>query len=88
MADLRSTLFVGNLSVFCTERDLEQVFVPYGAILEIRMAKSEDHSKHLSYGFVKFASVASAQLAMHELNGQLLCGRPLKLVFRLFINNF
>jgi nucleolin len=78
MADLRSTLFVGNLSVFCSEHDIEQIFSTYGVILEIRMAKSEDRSKHLSYGFVKFASVASAQLAMHELNGALLCGRPLK----------
>jgi RNA recognition motif-containing protein len=78
MADLRTTIFVGNLSVFCTEKDLEQVFVRYGTILEIRMAKSEDKSKHLSYGFVKFASVASAQLATIELDGRILCGRPLK----------
>lgn len=78
MADLRSTLFVGNLSVFCTEKEIEQVFTPYGHILEIRMAKSEDQSKHLSYGFIKFANVASAQLAMHDLNGVVLCGRPLK----------
>ncbi len=78
MADLRTTIFVGNLSVFCSEQDLEQVFSRYGTILEIRMAKSEDKSKHLSYGFVKFASVASAQLAMLELDGKILCGRPLK----------
>lgn len=78
MADLRSTLFVGNLSVFCTEQDIEQIFCNYGTILEIRMAKSEDQSKHLSYGFVKFASIASALQAMQELNGTLLCGRPLK----------
>jgi RNA recognition motif-containing protein len=78
MTDLRTTIFVGNLSVFCTEQDLEQVFSRYGTILEIRMAKSEDRSKHLSYGFIKFASVASAQLAMIELDGRILCGRPLK----------
>lgn len=78
MADLRSTLFVGNLSVFCTERDIQQVFEPFGHIVEIRMAKSEDENKHLSYGFVKFSNVASAQLAMHDLNGVILCGRPLK----------
>jgi RNA recognition motif-containing protein len=76
--DLRTTIFVGNLSVFCTELDLEQVFAPFGTILEIRMAKSEDRSKHLSYGFVKFSSVASAQLAMLELDGKILHGRKLK----------
>ncbi len=78
MADLRSTLFVGNLSVFCTEQDILQIFSPYGQILEIRMAKSEDSNKHLSYGFVKFSNVASAQLAMHDLKDVVLCGRPLK----------
>jgi len=78
MSDLRSTVFVGNLSVFVSEQDVERLFSTYGTILEIRMAKSEDRSKHLSYGFVKFTNVASAQLAMHELNGSLLCGRPLK----------
>jgi RNA recognition motif-containing protein len=78
MSDLRSTLFIGNLSVFCTEHDIEQLFSQYGSILEIRMAKSEDQSKHLSYGFVKFANVASAQIAMHDLDGYILCGRPLK----------
>lgn len=85
MSDLRSTVFVGNLSVFVTEHDLEHLFSAYGTILEIRMAKSEDRSKHLSYGFVKFANVASAQLAMHELNGSLLCGRPLKYLLFLLI---
>eukprot|EP01040_Poterioochromonas_malhamensis_P022694 gene22694-27656_t len=79
MTDLRSTLFVGNLSVFCTERDIQQIFEPFGHIVEIRMAKSEDENKHLSYGFVKFSNVASAQLAMHDLNGVILCGRPLKI---------
>lgn len=80
MTDLRSTVFVGNLSVFCSERDIQQVFEPYGNIVEIRMAKSEDNNKHLSYGFVKFDNVASAQLAMGDLNGLILCGRPLKYV--------
>lgn len=79
MSDLRSTLFVGNLSVFCSENDLENVFSRYGTILEIRMAKSEDKTKHLSYGFVKFANVASAQIAMHDLNNSIICGRPLRI---------
>jgi RNA recognition motif-containing protein len=78
MADLRTTIFVGNLSVFCTEQELVQIFARYGTIVEIRMAKSEDKTKHLSYGFVKFSNVASAQLAMIELDGKILCGRPLK----------
>ena len=78
MADLRTTIFVGNLSVFCGERDIEQVFSRFGQILEIRMAKSEDRSKHLSYGFIKFSNIASAQLATLEMDGKILCGRPLK----------
>lgn len=77
-SDLRTTVFVGNLAVFCTEADIHQLFGAYGDILQIRIAKSDDHSKHLAYGFVKYTSVGSAQIAIKKLDGALLCGRTLK----------
>ena len=77
-ADLRTTVFVGNVAVFCTEAEINQLFSSCGEVLEIRLAKSDDFSKHLSYGFVKFSTVTGAQLAMQRLNGAVLCGRTLK----------
>jgi len=77
-SDLRTTVFVGNLAVFCTESDIHQLFSTCGEVLEVRIAKSDDHTKHLAYGFVKYNSVASAQIAIKKLSGAILCGRTLK----------
>lgn len=74
----KSSLFVGDLAIFCTEMDLLKTFEPYGQILEIKIMKSEETSRNLSYGFIKFSEPASAKIAMEELNGLLLCGRPLR----------
>lgn len=77
-SDLRTTVFVGNLAVFCTEADVSELFSSCGEVVEIRIAKSDDNSKHLAYGFVKYNSVASAQIAIKKLDGAILCGRTLK----------
>eukprot|EP01034_Spumella_vulgaris_P020725 gene20725-26569_t len=39
--------------------------------------RSEETSRNLSYGFIKFSSALAAKRAMTELNGVILCGRPL-----------
>ena len=74
----KSSLFIGNLAIFCTERDIEEAFSPFGIILSISIKCDEETNKNLSYGFIKFASEISAVEAMNSLNGQLLCGRPLR----------
>jgi RNA recognition motif-containing protein len=74
----KSALFVGDLSIFCSEADLIKAFSPYGTILETKVMKCDETNKHLCYGFVKFASTNSAMAAMSEMNGKLLCGRPLR----------
>lgn len=74
-----SSLFVGDLSMFCTEVELEQVFAPYGELLEIKIMRNEETNRNLSYGFIKFATVACANAALEELNGFILCGRPLRI---------
>lgn len=40
--------------------------------------KSEETSRNLSYGFIKFQHARSASEAMRCLNGVLLCGRPMR----------
>jgi RNA recognition motif-containing protein len=77
-AEMSCTIFVGNIPLFCTEANLFQHFASCGAIVEIRLAKSEDNNKHLSYGFIRFGNALCAQLAIQTLNGSILCGRPLK----------
>lgn len=76
----KSSLFIGDLAIFCTERDVEETFSPYGEIQEIKIMRSEETSRNLSYGFIKYSSAQAAKRAMGELNGVILCGRPLRWV--------
>lgn len=63
----------------CDEADLEQAFSPYGIILEIRVKRSKETAKTLSYGFLEFASASSAVNAMNDMDGVVLKGRPLRI---------
>lgn len=74
----RNSLFIGDLSIFCTEDDLRDLFSPFGELLEIKIMKSEDKGRSLSYGFVKFSDPACASRALNELQHKLLHGRNLR----------
>ena len=74
----RATLFLGDLSTFVTEEDINQLFASYGYIHEIKIMRSEETLKNLSYGFIKFANANEAKRAMQSLNGMLFCGRHLR----------
>lgn len=74
----KSTLFVGDLAMFCKESDLLHMFSPFGEVAEIKIMKSEETNRNLSYGFVRFINADNAKEAMTALDGKLLCGRPLR----------
>ena len=60
--DLR-TLFVGDLSVYCSENDLQTLFSQFGPIEKITIKRGVSGSTNLSYGFVKFYHRESAEAA-------------------------
>ncbi len=72
------TIFVGDLSVYCTKDDLIQVFSTFGPIKDIRIKQDEETGKYLSYGFVEFEHVSSAVNVLRTMNGYVLCGRPMR----------
>jgi RNA recognition motif-containing protein len=79
----RSTLFVGDLSYFCTEEHLKRLFAPYGASVngmptvsaEIKRGKYGDSLMH---GFVYLSSVEAADLAIQDLNNKKFMGRYMR----------
>jgi RNA recognition motif-containing protein len=73
-------LFLGDLSLFCTEKDILAAFSPYGRVTNVRIKRSNENKKHLLYGFVEFASAAEAVQAMQSMNGSLFLGRTLRFV--------
>lgn len=77
-------LFLGDLSLFCNEEDLRVAFQPFGSLVEVRIKRSKENKKNLSYGFVEFLSPIDAIRAMQAMDGKLLCGRALKYVAELF----
>ena len=70
------SLFLGDLSSFCTEMDIVNHFQRYGIIEEIKIMKGKDN-KALGYGFLVFLDPESAVRAK-ELDGTIFLGRTLK----------
>lgn len=71
------SLFVGDLSFFCREVDLYELFAKYGAIssVEIKYGRMRDSMHH---GFVEFCSLVSSYAAVKELNGKKFLGRIMR----------
>ena len=81
---MKSTLFVGDLSTSCTEKDLEEVFGMVAPVRHVRMQRAQNTQASLGYGFVKMSSPLAAYKAMSTLNGVLLCGRKLRIKFAVY----
>ena len=75
---MQRTLFLGDLSIQCSEVDIEEAFAQFGAILEIRIKRSQETSKTLSYGFLEFVTANSATNALNAMDGYVLKGRPMR----------
>lgn len=73
-------LFVGDLSSFCTEKDLHYLFSEFGNITNVEIKRGR-HGDSLLHGFVEFDSETSAHLAIQGLHGRKFKGRKMRLVF-------
>ena len=72
------SLFLGDLSMSCDETDIHNVFCKFGDIVEVRIQRSKETSRPLSYGFIEFFTKESAQKALDEMNYFVIKGRPLR----------
>lgn len=75
-----STLFVGDLSVSCTEEILHDLFVSFGRVCSVRIMQTRKKMS-LGYAFVDMGSVESAVSAMENINGLSVCGRNIRIAF-------
>lgn len=73
------TIFIGDLSIFCSKEKIHSAFAEFGEIVDIRLKKDEKTSKMLSYGFVEYSTPNAAIAAMQEMNGKILCGRKIRI---------
>lgn len=73
------TVFVGNLSFFCKEDHLVELFKQYGPVLKVTVARNVDMANNsLLYGYVEFERAEDASRAMDGTHGNLFMGRRLR----------
>jgi RNA recognition motif-containing protein len=80
------SLFLGNLSMFINEDDIEVLFNQYSGgtplvgnkKMEAKIIRTEK-GMSLGYGFINMRSEAEAEAAMKALNGRQFHGRPLQI---------
>lgn len=76
--DIERELFVGDLSFFCKEQHLFQLFGQLGPVHKIRIRRNESRDQSLLYGFVKMQKPEHAKNAVTALHGYLFMGRNLR----------
>jgi len=77
---------VGNLIVNYlpnewSEIELLAMFSPYGEILSARVIRERFSRRSKGFGFVKFTTDDAAEEAIRALNGEIACGKRIKVAF-------
>lgn len=75
--DAFRTLFLGDLSYFCTEEDLCSIFAPFGHISTVRVRRGVT-GESLMHGFIALDSHEAAKRAIAELDGKMFMGRNIR----------
>ena len=76
--DQPNILFVGNLSFFCEESHLFDLFDQYAHVNGVRIVRNDNRTRSLMFGFVTLSSVHEAKEMERVLNGSFFMGRRLK----------
>lgn len=73
-------LFIGNLPSDATEESVTTLFSQYGKVRSIQLASDIFSGKCKGFGFVGMEG-HEARAAITALDGNLYCGKPLKVKF-------
>ncbi|KAF1844203.1 splicing factor, CC1-like protein [Cucurbitaria berberidis CBS 394.84] len=72
-------LYVGNIHFSVTEKDLQEIFEPYGELEQVILQRDEmNPGRSKGYGFVQFVDPTNAKNALAEMNGFELAGRQIR----------
>lgn len=71
-------LFVGGLSWGTDDHGLREAFEAHGEVTEAKVINDRETGRSRGFGFVTFASEASAQAAMQAMDGTMLDGRTVR----------
>ncbi|GAV60501.1 RRM_1 domain-containing protein [Cephalotus follicularis] len=79
--DLPTSLLVRNLRHDCRQEDLRRPFEQFGALKDIYLPRDYYTGEPRGFGFVQYVDPADASEAKHHMDGQVLLGRELTVVF-------
>jgi RNA recognition motif-containing protein len=71
------SVFLGDLSFFCTENDIRTVFSTFGMITNLEIKRGR-HGDSLMHGFVEFDREVSAYKAIRTMHGKKFKGRKMR----------
>ncbi len=71
-------LFVGNLRFTLGDEELRQAFEAAGAVARAEIVRDRFDGRSRGFGFVEMTSEEEAAVAIRELNGRDLAGRPMR----------
>ena len=63
-------MYVGNLRYNMTEKELENLFTPFGEVLYSRIITDQYTRQSKNMGYVKMAVKEEGKTALEELNGK------------------
>lgn len=70
-------IFVGNLSNETTEKQLENLFIPFGEIKSVKIITDNYTGRSKGFAFVEMPESVNAQKAIEALNNSILQGQSL-----------
>ncbi|KAI3747066.1 hypothetical protein L6452_09509 [Arctium lappa] len=79
--DLPTSLLVRNLRHDCRPEDLRRPFGQFGPLKDIYLPRDYYSGEPRGFGFVQFLDPADAAEAKYQMDGQILLGRQLTVVF-------
>ncbi|ESQ29938.1 hypothetical protein EUTSA_v10011714mg [Eutrema salsugineum] len=79
--DLPTSLLVRNLRHDCRQEDLRRSFEPFGPLKDIYLPRDYYTGDPRGFGFVQFVDPGDAAEAKYHMDGYLLLGRELTVVF-------
>jgi RNA recognition motif-containing protein len=71
-------IYVGNLGDEVTEKQIEDLFKPFGQVTSVELLREMFTGKLKGFGFVEMPGRAHSLAAIAGLNGKDLAGRALK----------
>jgi hypothetical protein len=75
------SLFIGDLHINCQEEEVQELFSSFGEVTSVKIMRSLETGRNLSYGFVSFLNKEDADEAIKGLHGYMLGGRKLRYFF-------